>query len=88
MTSDHIWYFVATGTPWEPHGMALNHTDSIKVNVEIQILYLECQCLNVKTESRVLYEGGHTNKCSSAKRSLKLRCTYIFLVLLHVAGVE
>ena len=43
MTSDHIWYLVATGNPWEPHGMALKHTDSIKINVEIQILYQECQ---------------------------------------------
>ena len=43
MTSDHIWYFLATGTPYGPHGMALNYTDSIKINVEIQIPYLGYQ---------------------------------------------
>ena len=34
---------MATGTPWEPHTMALKYTVCNKTNVEIQILYLECQ---------------------------------------------
>ena len=34
---------MATGTPWEPHAMALKYTVCNKTNVEIQILYLECQ---------------------------------------------
>ena len=33
---------MATGTPWEPHAMALKYTVCNKTNVEIQILYLEC----------------------------------------------
>ena len=24
MTYEHIWQFVATGTPWKPHGMQYN----------------------------------------------------------------
>ena len=35
MTSDHIWYLLATGTPCKPHRMALNQTDLIKINVKI-----------------------------------------------------
>ena len=34
---------MATGTPWEPHAMILKYMVCNKTNVEIQILYLECQ---------------------------------------------
>ena len=43
MTYYEIEQFVATGTPWEPLAMALKYTVCNKPNVEIQILYLECQ---------------------------------------------
>ena len=37
--SEQIWYFLTTGNPCGPHRMALNHTDLIKINIEI---HLEC----------------------------------------------
>ena len=38
MTYEHIWQFVATGSSWKPQAMALKHTESSKINVEVQIL--------------------------------------------------
>ena len=39
MTSDHIWYFLATGTPSRPHSGAVKQLKLIGIITRMQILY-------------------------------------------------
>ena len=52
MTSDHIWYLLATGTPYRPHRMAIKQLKLMGIITRMQILYQIMQwkphsCINI-----------------------------------------